>query len=208
MYDNDKRRDEQIDRYLRHQLSAAELAEFEIRMLEDPGFFNAVKQAELMYSSFKGQEPRAGPGSDISYLPFRLWIKQPMSLAASLMLGIGILLLVSLYPLQPGANGLADGFGVSSVINIGQTRGTTSEIVLPEGNHLLQVDVGVSLVETLYWISLRHDGGDQQYLFQVSPDGNGVIRVITPSNLQGRYELAVQRLDSSERAATYHIKFN
>ncbi len=208
MYDKNTGMGDQIDRYLRHQLSAAELDDFEIRMMEDPVFFDAVQQAELMHSSIKEQGLHVRPGTNISYLPFRLWIKQPFSLAASMMLGIGTLLFANFYLIQPGTDGFDNGYGVTSVVNIGQMRSTTSEIVLPGGIHLLQVDVGISLVDTPYLLSLNREDVGQQYIFQVVPDSNGVIRVITPANTQGRYELVVQRLDNEERVGTYHIRFD
>jgi hypothetical protein len=212
MLDHGKLPDDLVDKYVRHQLTADEIAEFEIRMLDDPQLFAAVQRAELMQQSFKAQaqaQAAAEPSHDhnFRYLPFRQWIRQPMSLAASVMLGIGVLLLANLSTQQSGTDGLQRGYGVNSVVSIGQTRSATGETVLPSGTHLLQVDVGISLSDASYMLSLSNDENTQSHQFQVTADGNGMVRMLTPANLQGRYQLQVQQQGSTDVLASYSLRF-
>lgn len=210
MLDHGKLPDDLVDKYVRHQLTADEIAEFEIRMLDDPQLFAAVQRAELMQQSFKAQAPAAAEPShdhNIRYLPFRQWIRQPVSLAASVMLGIGVLLVANLSTQQSATDGLQRGYGVNSVVSIGQTRSATGETVLPSGTHLLQVDVGISLSDASYMLSLSNDENTQSHQFQVTADGNGMVRMLTPANLQGRYQLQVQQQGSTDVLASYSLRF-
>jgi hypothetical protein len=209
MFDKTKIPDDLVDQYLRGQLSDDERVQFEVRMLEDPHFFDVVQQAELMHQAFKGQKDRVGPrAKNVSYLPFRAWIKQPLSWAASLMLGIGVLLLANDGSRQSDTDGLQSGYAVNSVVSVGRTRSTNDEIVLSSGVHLLQIDVGISMSDAPYTVRLTGLSDTQVYEFQVSPDGNGVVRLLTPATLQGRYELNVQQQGREEGSGAYRIRFD
>jgi hypothetical protein len=210
MLDHGKLPDDLVDRYVRHQLTADEIAEFEIRMLDDPQLFVAVQRAELMQQSFKAQPSvtdQSGLKNKVTYLPFRRWIRQPMSLAAYVMLGIGVLVVTNLSTQPTGPDGLQSGYGVNSIVSIGQTRSVTGEVVLPSGTHLLQVDVGISLSDPSYMLSLSNVENDHSHEFLVTADGNGMVRVLTPAKLQGLYQLRVQQQGSTDVVASYSLRF-
>ena len=213
MLDQEKVPDYLIDRYVRHQLTTEEASEFELRMLADPQLFAAVQRAELMQQSFKAQAASTNqpgqphPNRKVSYLPFGQWIKQPMSMAASVMLGIGVVLVANLSTQPSGIDGLQRGYGVNSVVSIGQARSATGEIVLPSAIHLLQVDVGISLSDAMYTLSLSNENNGQSLEFQVTADGNGMVRALTPANLQGLYQLSVQQQGSDDVLASYSLRF-
>lgn len=201
--------DDLIDMYLGKQLSAEELADFEIRMLEDPQLMEAVQQAELMRETFKEQQAPAKSHSNVSYLPFRAWIKQPLSLAASVVLGVGVLLSGSEYLLlDDGGLSIENGYAVSSVINLSPTRSAQEELVLSGGVHLLQVDVGISLADVSYLLSFTSEDNSQNYEFSVTPDSNGIVRLLTPATLAGSYIMEVRNSNNAESLRSYRISFN
>lgn len=127
-----------------------------------------------------------------------------MSLAASLLLGVGVLLGGSDYLQRNSGMSIADGYAVSSVFTLGATRSAQNEITLPRGVHLLQVDVGVSLGETRYTLKLA---GEREYEFSVDADSNGVVRILTPESLSGIYMMTVYQNGNDEGLQTYRLAF-
>ena len=200
-----------IDLYLQGRLDTKELENFELRMLEDPQFFKKVRQVELMHAAFKDQkqlfDETLKAHRSVKVLPFTMWIKQPMSLAASLLVVIGLAFTGINYIQQVDELNTRAGYAVNSVINIGQTRSSASEVILTSGVHLLQVDVGIDIEQTPFVLSLLplRDGDGMEY--RVMPDANGIVRLLTPSGLSGPYQLKVQRENGLEPVSSYQIRF-
>lgn len=203
--------DDVIDQYLQGRLDTKELEDFELRMLEDPQFFKKVQQVELMHTAFKEQKPlfdetlKAHRSAKV--LPFTLWIKQPMSLAASLLVAIGLAFTGMNYIQQVDELNTRAGYAVNSVVNVGQMRNASNDIVLTSGMHLLQVDVGIDVEQTAYLLNLRQEGEGTSQEFRTMPDGNGIVRLLTPSGLNGRYQLTVQKENGLEPVVSYQLRF-
>src|SRR5687767_6845418 len=88
----------QIDRYLNNQLNAADAASFEVLMMEDPVVFervqllDALKQGlitdqEALLRDHVTTEQRSQRKTAV-ILPFTAWLRQPMSLAAALLIAV------------------------------------------------------------------------------------------------------------------------
>ena len=200
-----------VDRYLRNKLSEEEQTEFEVRMLEDPQLFVMVKAASLMQESLREQMNNQPSASEPKFPPFTEWIRQPLSLAASTVLCLGIVFQIGA-SLQDGPDTglpLSDsGYAINSVANLGSNRSTTSEVVLQAGRgHLLQIDVGISLVETLYDLSLSSRTNQDEYHFSATADGNGIVRLLTPEALSGSYTLNVMTAGNADPLESYNIRF-
>lgn len=199
-----------IDRYLRGQLSPDELADFELRMLEEPDFFDAVLQAEQMHLAFKQSEMgnseyavppvRHRPVSDVSMWQ---WIRQPMSMAASLAL-VAALGAVSVQWMQaPDWQSMTvtdNGYALNSVVTLASTRSQATEIILPVGIHLLQIDVGVAMDQPMYQVTVSPQGESGEFQFELLPDANGILRLLSSSAWQGPYTVSVQRIHESQSA--------
>jgi hypothetical protein len=199
-----------IDRYLRNQLTGPELEDFEIRMLEQPDLFRAVQQTEQMKEALRTAKlaPGKAQSSELIRLPARLWIRQPLSMAATVLLCASILLSSS-YLLRGGPEKIpGDALAINSVITLVPTRSAQSVLTYAAGLHLLQVDVGISLNGDTYRLTLASDSGSEQYELQVTADNNGFVRMLTPRSLTGPYTLTVQRSDSADVAGSYRLHFN
>ena len=203
--------DDVIDLYLQGRLDTKELEDFELRMLEDPQFFKKVQQVELMHAAFKEQKPlfdeTLQAHKSAKVVPFTQWIKQPLSLAASLVITIGLAFTGSNYIQRLDEINARAGYAVNSVINIGQMRNAANDIVLTPGVHLLQVDVGIDVEQTPFVLSLLPVRDGEGMEFRVMPDANGIVRLITPSGLSGSYQLKVQRENGLEPVGSYQLRF-
>lgn len=213
-----------IDRYLRDQLSAEELAEFEVSMLEDPALFEAVERAELMREAFKKHHQTSDKmdvvsdkQKQVSQVSFMQWIQQPLSMAASVVMMIAVGFSTLQWIHQPGSvtnPGATAGQAVNSVVTLAPTRSGGGETILPAGVHLIQVDVGITLDNPDFDVSvISQELGNEQYQFTLIPDSNGILRLLTAESWLGRYLLEVrQRNDndssvSAENVMTYALRF-
>lgn len=203
--------DDVIDQYLQMRLGENELQEFEIRLLEDPQFFQKVQEMDLLHRAFKEQKPLVEEKQNVRHsprvLPFALWIKQPISLAASLLIAVGLVFSGNNYLQQIDEWNAGAGYAVNSVINIGQLRSAANDVVLTSGVHLLQVDVGVEVEQSAYLLELRNESVGTRQEFRAMPDGNGVVRLLTPMGLSGPYRLTVRKENAPEPVASYQLRF-
>ena len=86
-------------------------------------------------------------------------------------------------------------------------RNASNDIVLTSGVHLLQVDVGIDVEQTAYLLNLRQEAEGTSQVFRTMPDGNGIVRLLTPSGLNGRYQLTVQKENGLEPVVSYQLRF-
>ena len=112
----------QIDRYIRNELSDAELTEFEISLLEDEGLYQMVCEAEAMAGAFKA-EPVIKPRTTraMEYLSLGFWIQQPASIAACLLLVTSLSFQFNPYFTANNAESLS-GLGISSELLLESQR--------------------------------------------------------------------------------------
>lgn len=214
MHNHDTGPDDLIDRYLCGQLRGEALTNFEVRMLEEAEFFAAVQEAGMMREEMR-MAMESGGGEDQPQLhepvviespSFGMWIRQPMSLVASVLLGISLLFaMIDRAPEYP-----ENGFAVDSVVSFAPVRGDQNLVVLDAGVHLLQVDVGISLNEAVYQVELANAERSRVLVYRLAPDSNGIVRFVTPDNLSGDYVLTVTREGSADGADSlerYQIRF-
>jgi len=211
-------RDEMIDSYLRDTLPDEERAQVELWMLEDPQFFAKVQEFELIQDSFrnKKEQPSIKPSVPSSkpvlatkvFTYFRGWIAHPISIAASFLLLLNTALVISNGTENQGTTPIQNGLALNSVITIDQNRSAANEIILVGDAHLLRIDVGINLDETQYQLVLSDAEGGQQFRYVARPDPNGILRLLTPSDLSGRYVLSIQQTGSEQSVQAYNIQFN
>lgn len=231
-----------IELYLRGHLTGSELAGVELRMLEDPVFFAAVEEAERVQQAFRqhvknnadvenGQEgestqdenlsdPRGRIESKVPRLSFPQWIRQPISMAASVLLIIAIGFSSVEMMQGPGVisssqNQIASGgYAINSVVTIASRRSTAQQIELPAGRHLLQLDVGIALDDPVYAVTLTGEETDEQHTFRLTPDSNGMLRLLTSEAWQGEYAMTVVRntadgeTNSNDALMMYRLNFS
>lgn len=210
-------RDEMIDAYLRDTLPDEERAQVELWMLEDPEFHEQVRQAELMLTSFSQLENSASASihpikSETPHetrTSFKQWIAQPMSMAATVLLAVAATLLIRGESQLTDGVSLSNGLALNSVTTLQSTRSADNEIQLNGDTQLLQIDVGISLDDAPYQVVLTHEDGNPRFEFQLHADANGMVRLLTPAKLEGRYLLSVQQSGSSVQSEqAYLLEFN
>ena len=210
-------RHEMIDAYLRDTLPDEERAQVELWMLEDSQFHEQVRQAELMLASFSQLEESASASihsikpadQNQTHISFKQWIAQPLSMAASVLLAVAATLLIRGGNQLPDGVSLSNGLALNSVTTLQSTRSAGTEIQLSGDTQLLQIDVGISLDDAPYQVLLTHEDGNPRFEFQLHADANGMVRLLTPADLAGRYLLSVQQSGSSGQSEqTYLLEIN
>lgn len=190
--------DARIDLYLNQQLDDSERDAFEIAMLEDPLLLQHV---QLLESFKQGLHEHSGalqePAAPIR-LPLRAWIRQPLSLAASILVaGLGLQVLTT------GLNS-TQALPLRSVVVLQGTRGANPIAVSGAGPYLFQVDAGYGSGVEEYKLSLRNVANGALLMVQqnLRPDANGWLRVALDEQLQGDYALELAWEDAQGEAHT------
>ncbi len=191
--------DDQIDRYLNGSLTPDEMTAFEIRLLEDATLFERLQLVEAMKHGLCKQrealEP-AAPGA-AQLLPFRQWLRQPLSMAASLLLAalLGPVLWAMLdTPVRPESV-----IGIGSVAILEQSRGVNTTSLSGPGPYLLQLDAGFGNSADSFNVTLRASGGTSPLLITegLRADGDGWVRLLLNQQMQGAYDVELGWTDAA-----------
>ncbi|MDY6984453.1 MAG: hypothetical protein SV422_15315, partial [Pseudomonadota bacterium] len=159
--------DEVIIRYLRGQLAGDDKAQFEIRMLEEPELLERVQLLEALEDGLREEESAllAHDGAALpNVLPFRSWIRQPLSVAASVFVAI---LAVSTFLRTPDTNETSfTSAPVRSLVLLDGSRNDSPTAVIGEGPYLLQIDAGLDAGADSFDVVIRSDASQQVMLEQ------------------------------------------
>jgi hypothetical protein len=189
--------DAQIIRYLRQQLADDDKAQFEIRMLEEPELLERVQLLEALQGGLRADEralldnPEEATRSNV--VPFRRWIRQPLSLAASVLvaaLGLNVLL-------DTQTRSVPAAVPVGALVLLDARRDTAIPAFSGAGPYLLQVDAGIGTDVDAMELTLREASGAALLQQDVKVDSDGWIRLLYTPALQGNYQLDLAWTDNA-----------
>lgn len=188
---NLEQRDGLIDRYLNDKLSAGERTAFELMLLEDPQLFERVQLLEAFKRSLADESAALTSKRELFALPFRAWLQQPLSLAASVLVtGLGLQVLYATFT-QGGA---AQGVGVGTVFVLEATRGSGQLALTGAAPYLFQIDAGPGAAGAEVAISLHEAGGAEVLAMDgLTVDANGWVRLVIRQPLAGAYTVELAR---------------
>lgn len=199
MVTTDEERDTLIERYLGNKLGVAERAAFEIRMLEDSALLEQVQLTDAFQSALVQEKASltsvAATGNNV--LPFRAWLRQPLSLAASV--------LVAAFGLQmvfSGAGPVPAGMAVGSVLLLEGTRGAAQLAFSGPAPYLFQIDAGFGNEAASFAVTLRDANAVVFAQSGLRADTDGWVRLLYTSPLSGEHVVELAWTDAQGQAQT------
>lgn len=176
-----------IERCLKGRLTTHEHTEFKIRLLEQSAQSERVQLVVAMNQGLQQQDEsqKATATPTASALPFRGWIRQPQSMAASL------LLLVMAWPvLKPLlVSDPAPPLAIASVLLLKENQGEAEAAFNGAPPYLLQFAAGPGNDAVGFTATLQAEGGNRLLLGQrLAADADGWVRIVIPTSLNGRYQ--------------------
>jgi hypothetical protein len=195
--------DAQIDRYLKARMSADEKAQFEIRMLEEPELLERVQLLDALELELGAEEELLLAGDNTgdavkvtgNVLPFKAWVRQPLSLAASVL--VAVLVAYNVYDVSPATDSFT-AVPVRSLILLDGSRGDTPTPVSGAGPWLVQIDAGLDAQSANFGISVISES-NQQILIEetgLTADGNGWVRLLLDDLPAGDYRVTLDWQDA------------
>lgn len=200
--------DDLIIRYLRGQLAGDDKTQFEIRMLEEPELLERVQLLEALEDGLRDDESALLANEDATtrnVLPFRSWIRQPLSLAASVFVAV---LVVSTLLRTPDINQASfTSAPVRSLVLLDGSRNDSPTPVTGAGPYLLQIDAGLDAGADTFDIVIRSEASQQVVLEQddLMADGNGWVRLLLAGLPDGDYTVAIT--GSGTQTRSYRVRF-
>ncbi|HTR00128.1 MAG TPA: hypothetical protein VMH83_09070 [Candidatus Acidoferrum sp.] len=205
---------ELIDRYLNGKLTPSERTAFEVRLLDEPQLLEQVQIVDAMKSALTGERENlpAGnaSGSGFRLVPFGVWIQQPLSLAACLMMVVFGLQLSHSRSVGPADDKNADAkmaasavqsLGVSTLVQLEASRGTESTRAIGNAPYLFKVDAGIGNDARSFVFTL-HDAASNSVLTQpdLKADNDGWVWVVVNGQLSGDYRATLSWVDAGGAA--------
>src|SRR5688500_13155017 len=136
----------QIDRYLNNQLNETDAASFEVLMMEDSVLFERVQLLDALKQGLISEQEallqdhvapvQTAQRKTAVILPFTAWFRQPMSLAASLLIAVLGVQTFNNGLLQPGQS---DALPIGSLVLVEGTRNNTGATFTGPGPYLFQI---------------------------------------------------------------------
>jgi hypothetical protein len=186
--------DSLVDRYLNRQMDAAEAGTFEIRMLDDPELLERVQLIEALKQGLQEQQEslRAAPVQTAKILPFTGWLRQPLSMAASVLLAIMVL-----QQFMPGSDRSATNTSIGTVLLLENSRGIVPAEFRGPPPYLFQIDVGLGNQADTFEVTL-HDDSNAEVLHMagLQADTDGWIRLVVDQALAGNYQVELEWMDA------------
>lgn len=186
---------QQIDAYLRNELDAESRILFEVALIEDAELLRAVQRTEAMIAAFKAQPELFQAQRRSRVLRFSEWIVQPLSLAASFLVLLGLLPVIALLS-GSGEPGAISGLNVASVQYVERLRGNDSATrVRGSFPMLLQIDSGAVDNQGQFEVRLI-DVDQEQVLFTQSnlvADADSLLRLLINESLYGSCKIEISQ---------------
>lgn len=203
----EEERDALVDRYVNGKLSPQEREEFEVRMMDEPALFDQLQVVVAMKEALRHEPAVTATTPDSSkgmILPFRQWIRHPLSLAASVAIAV---LTVQFIGIGGNDSGIME---VNSVVLIENTRGETVLQFTGLPPYLFQVDVGLGNQTDSFNLSLLNSTTNEIALEQTAlrADASGWLRVVMSRHLVGEHELKLEWTDESGSAQSRNFALN
>jgi hypothetical protein len=194
-------------------MDASECVAFEVRMMEDPALFNRVQMIDALKQELALQrdalvadtgQPAAVTDIDqirtletgaaqndengkLPILPFGIWMKQPFSLAASLLVAV-----LGFNAWHTGDPVMGPAIGINSVVVLETTRGGGEAVGFGQSPYLIQVDAGFDAGSRPYAVNLIDTAGTPVTSLQnLKADPDGWVRLLVDIPLSGEYRLVL-----------------
>ena len=174
--------DAEIERYLQGRMTHAERAAFEVRFMEDAELFERVQLLDAFREGI--QQEQAALTAASAVLPFRAWLRQPLSLAASVLVtALGVAAFYG--QMEQHVPGVLP---VQTLVMLETLRGGAAANITGAGPYLLQIDAGPNADAMNYTVTLRSDDGAVVLNADgLNADANGWVRVMYTQALSGSY---------------------
>ncbi len=199
---------EQILRYLRKQMTADELGEFEVRLMNDSDLIRETQREEALIAALhECQDALLATDKPSAVLGFREWMFQPLTAAAAV-----VVLLVSI-PMLGLQQTLVRDAAVESLFiasthyieglrNASQSLNIDAEFPL-----LLNVDAGPNTTAGPFTVTIRNtESGDLVYeaTNQVS-GGEGYVALLLREPVAGAFEISLVDESNGDTALRYAV---
>jgi hypothetical protein len=126
---------------------------------------------------------------NLPILPFGLWMKQPFSLAASLLLAV---LGFNAWQTPAPDSATTSAFGVNTLVVLETTRGGGDAAGFGQSPYLLQIDAGFDAGVRPYGVTLSDSTGSSLLSLQdLRADSDGWVRLLVDEPLAGEYQLVL-----------------
>jgi len=197
--------DSLIDSYLNRQMDAAEMAAFEIRMLEEPALLERVQLIEAMKQGLQEQQEslRTAPAQTAKILPFTGWLRQPLSMAASVLLAVMVL-----QQFMPGSGGTSStNTPIGTVLLLENSRGAVPAEFRGPPPYLFQIDAGFGNQADSFKVTLQDDSNNEVLLIDgLHADADGWIRLVVDQALAGSYQMELAWMDGEGTAQSRNFQ--
>jgi hypothetical protein len=159
---------------------------------------DALKQSLIEERAALGAKP------ELLASPFRAWLRQPLSLAASvLVVGLGLQLG---YATLTARDAAPRSGAIGSLLLVEATRGAETPALSGEPPYLFQIDAGPNAANTEFTLSLRDAGGSElMHVDELRADANGWARVVFDQPLAGAYTLTLAPSSDAAAGRSFNI---
>ncbi|MES2624671.1 MAG: hypothetical protein V4628_05305 [Pseudomonadota bacterium] len=202
--------EDQVDAYLNNTMDAADKAAFEVLMLEDSALFERVQLVDALKQGLISDKEalvqaseatrQSSPRTTALILPFAAWVRQPMSLAASVL--VAVLGVQTFYQGFLNQTGRSGALPIGSLVLVEGTRSDTSSTFTGSGPYLFQIDAGLGTKAEAFAVTLRNRVTNSPVVQEqgLQADNNGWVRVVINAELAGEY--AVELTWSDDQGVT------
>lgn len=200
------------ERFVQGKLTGAELAQFEIAMLEDPGIVDDIEYAKGMQAALENCRDDLMPDPATSQTERgdeRFWFGRQYAVAASVLLVVSTVLTVSLYletvELEEAVDRFSTPHPVAQVFRLETMRSNQAWSIDLQGSNTLVLEVDVSaLPDSELAVTLAGIGSE----FEWAQSGlrarrDGYIILVLPVAPPGRYSLTIQSTTSDQHEIEY-----
>lgn len=185
------------DRYLNNQLNEADKAAFEVAMMEDPALLEQVQMLDALKQGLAAEQATLISGPSNNVVPFRTWLRQPLSLAASVL--VAVLGVNALYDFSGQSSTTSSAIPVGALVLLEGTRGTDAATFSGAGPYLFQVDAGFGTEADSFALTLREAGSNAVVFSQenLTADNSGWVRLLFDQSLSGDYLVELAWVDTA-----------
>lgn len=199
--------DTQILHYLANRMDAAEKTQFEVRMLEEPDLLERVQLLEAMQTTLREEESALladDTEQQFRVLPFKYQFRQPLALAASVLVAVlGTYLLTG----TPESASISGAVPVGSLVMLEARRDETIPAFTGPGPYLFQIDVGLDAQTDSVKLVLTESATGAVLARQemVAVDAEGWSRLLYTQPLNGEYRMSAEAADGTGVPSSYRF---
>jgi hypothetical protein len=189
--------DAMIERYLNELMDEEERTAFEIALVSDPVLLERTRVLEAFKQGLNrhSDDLLAAPVVEFP-VPFAAWLRQPQSLAASVLVAVLGFGWAYSQLSGPAAGGIS--LPVGSLVLLEGERGSGAIELSGARPYLFQIDVGLGTSTGPFTVAVREAASNRLVTEQqgLSADGNGWVRLLIDNELAGEYQVELSWRDA------------